>query len=351
MRISFILSSLALSGGVRVVIEFANRLSNRGHQVALVAPGQSTDDEIREEIDARVRICESEVVRRKDGPGDLLRLAWSLARTVPESDIIFSTHTPTTVIGLLAKLRHRSRLLWLYQDYLEMFENRPAEQWLLRNALRWHEKALVISNSCKIELESFVNKPVVVVGEGLSHVEFFQPRPWALRSRHGPKTILFLGDMRPRKGLFDFIEAANLVYQEIPNIRLQIVSKEACRVDSLAPVEFIFRPSRQELANLYASCHLFVSASWWESFGLPPLEAMACGAPVVVTNSRGVLDYAVDGHNCLVVPPRQPHALALAIKKVLSDDSLAAKLSQHGPETAKRFDWETATSRLEAELD
>jgi glycosyltransferase involved in cell wall biosynthesis len=353
VRVSFLLSSLWLSGGVRVIVEYANRLTERGYDITLIAPRGTLDPDIVAELGAGVTLLTSNVARTPESSlWQNLRLTWSLARAVPASDVVVSTHTSATVAGLLAsRLWRRGRLVWLYQDFREMFAGRPYEDWLLRHALLWHECALVVSQYARHELESFTDGKVVVVGEGLSHAEFFRPVPVeARRGSGGPRTIMFLGDMRPRKGLFDFLQAAALVYQQLKDIRLLIVSKEACQIESTVPLEYVYRPTRAELARLYATCDLFVSASWRESFGLPPLEAMACGAPVVLTDSGGVREYALPDRNCLMAPARDPQALAAAMERVLTDTRLAEDLRRGGPPTAARFTWESAVDRLDRAL-
>ena len=351
MRISFILSSLWLSGGVRVILEYANRLTARGHQVSLVAPGDTLDPDMLNELDSAVDVRQSRVAR---GPHlnivHMMRLTWSLARAVPPSDVVVTTHTPTTVPGFLAaRFFGRGRLVWLFQDYREMFVGRPYEDWLMRHALRWHERALVISDDTRRELNAYAPGDVRVVGEGLSDPELFFPLPIESRRRLDHlRTILFVGDMRPRKGLPDFLQAAALVYERIKDIRLLIVSKEDCQIESRVPFEFIHRPTRPQLARLYATCDLFVFASWREGFGLPPLEAMACGVPVVLTNSGGVREYARPGENCLMVPTRAPDALAEAMVRLLSDSTLARRLAANGPSTAAQFSWDRAADRFEA---
>lgn len=353
MRLSFILSSLWLSGGVRVIMEYANRLAARGHQVTLVAPGGTLDSEMLNELVSNVTVQESRVVRDSHlGSVGMLRLTWSLAQAVPPSDVVISTHTPTTAAGFLAtRVLRRGRPVWFFMDYREMFVGRPYEDWLMRHALSWHERALVLSDYGRQELHAYSSGDVVVVGLGLSDPELFHPLPAEARRRaDNRQTILFLGDMRPRKGLSDFLAAAALIYERVKNIKLLIASKEDCQIDSRVPVETIHRPGRARLAQSYAACDLFVSASWGEGFGLPPLEAMACGVPVVLTDSGGVREYARHGENCLMVPARDPAALAEAMYCVLSDPILARRLAANGPPTAALFSWDRAVDRFEAAI-
>lgn len=350
MRISFVLSSLRLSGGVRVVVEYANRLAKRGYEINLVTPKQTLEPDIERELNAQVTVYQSKIpLRSSQSAGNKLAVAWSLSKAVPPSDIIFSTHTPTIPSAwLAARVWQRTKLFWLYQDYLEMFEGRVIEQKILRWGANWHNKILTVSDWCRQELIEFTQKETITVGEGLSHAALFYPRP---RLKDNPlKTILFLGDMRPRKGLPDFLAAAEILYQNLPELELWIVSKEHCTIETPVPFRYIYRPNRTQLAELYASCDLFVSASWWESFGLPPLEAMACGAPAILTDSRGVREFAQNGENCLMVPPRQPEILASAIRRVLTDADLANQFRRNGPLTAARFGWDEAVDRFEAAI-
>jgi glycosyltransferase involved in cell wall biosynthesis len=280
-------------------------------------------------------------------------LAWSLARAVPPSDVVVATHTPTTVPGYISThLLRRGRPVWLFMDYPAMFAGRRVELWLLRHALRWQRWALTLSQSGAHILHEYgpTHVPVQLVGLGLSHLHLLRPRPLVQRPAQTVPRILYVGDMRPRKGLQDFLTAAARVHAQRPNIQLRIVSKQPCTFDTPVPVEFFLQPDQAELARLYATSDLFVSASWWEGLGLPPLEAMACATPVVMTDSGGGMEYARHEENCLVVAPRDPPALAQAMLRVLDDRDLALRLSAAGPPTAAQFDWEKVMDRMENAL-
>jgi len=352
MRLTFLLSSLHLSGGLRDIVEYANRLAQRGHEVTLVTPGGTVDPDMKAELDPALRLLVTPVVYR-DGmsKAGLAHLSYSMARTAPRSDIILSTHTPTVVAGYIAThIMRKGRPAWFYQDYTSMFAGRPVESWLMARALRWHKAAFVISAWAGNEIRAQGPEKIVVTGVGISHAEVMKPVPLEERQFGPTVRIMTLADMRPRKGMGDFLEAMAIVATRVPNLHLVIVSKDPCTIETDIPYTFIHRPSRTELAHLFQTSNLFVLASRWESLGLPPLEAMACATPVVLADSGGVRDYAINEENCLLTPVQNAPALADAVVRVLQDPALARRLSHAGPAVAARYDWEWLTDRFEQQL-
>ncbi len=335
-----------------VVVEYANRLSERGHTVGVVIPAEAIAPELKAMLLPRVNLIQTrQTLPAKIGLLGKLRLTWQMARAIPPGDVILTTHTPTTLVTLIAsKLMRKGLPIWFYMDYPGMFAQRRVEAWLLRHAMRWHRGAVVLSGHSAQELQAISGKRAVFVGLGMSHAEAFHPVPQSRAQPNAKTTLLYLGDFRPRKGLQDFLAAAELVYQKRPELELWLALKEPGEVQTPIPHRVFYRPDTSELAELYATCDVFVSASWFEGFGLPPLEAMACGAAVVMTDSGGVMDFARDGENCLLVRPKSPVQMAEAILKLLNDPALQQMLRGNGPSTAAEFTWDKATDRLETAL-
>jgi phosphatidylinositol alpha-mannosyltransferase len=176
------------------------------------------------------------------------------------------------------------------------------------------------------------------------------------RYRNGVPNILFVGRMESRKGLIHLLRAVRKIQRDGKRVRLLIVGtgpgdREARRyvlTRQLNDVEFLGRVTEAQKVQLFKTADMFVSpATGRESFGIVLLEAMSAGAPIICSDIhgyRGVVRRERDG---LLVPPRDPDALAEAIRRLIDDPELRARLSRAGEERAELFSWEHVGASVE----
>ena len=154
------------------------------------------------------------------------------------------------------------------------------------------------------------------------------------------------------KGFRDAIEAVKILRSKNYEIE-PVVFGEKLRDPSLLyetagfNFEYHYRPTGDTLRRLYASCGVYLCPSWYEGLGMPSMEAMACGAALVTTDTGGSWDYAADGDTALVSPPKQPEQLANNLARVLDDEALRTKLAESGFQKIGEFSWDANTLRLE----
>jgi glycosyltransferase involved in cell wall biosynthesis len=162
--------------------------------------------------------------------------------------------------------------------------------------------------------------------------------------------ILTVGTLQPRKNHLRLVQAfahvrgnAVLVIAGAKGWGYQAVIDEVARLRIRNPVRFVGQVSDADLPDLYRSADLFVYPALYEGFGLPPLEAMASGVPVIASNTSSLPE--VVGDAGLLVDPLDVDQIAGAIQHVLDDPSLRDTLAEKGVARAREFTWER-TARL-----
>lgn len=93
----------------------------------------------------------------------------------------------------------------------------------------------------------------------------------------------------------------------------------------------------EQIRNMFHAADLYINASYYEGFGLPSLEAMACGIPVVQVDNHGLAGIVTDGENCVIAPSQDSRDIAAAVLRVVSDDELRTRIVRNGIATAARF--------------
>lgn len=215
-------------------------------------------------------------------------------------------------------------------------------------SLKRADRIIADSHSTKkdiIELFSIPEGKIAVVHIGVSR-DF---RPLSVPKSPDRPFILFVGTLEKRKNIEGLIDAyAIAVKRHGISHDLVIAGKKGWLYDGIFRkvrkeglkdrVKFFFDVKQEELPVLYNTAELFVYPSLYEGFGLPVLESMACGTPVITSNISSLPEVAGDA--AVLVDPLDRDSIAGAILKVLSDKQYSKGLSQKGLERAKQFGWD-----------
>ena len=255
---------------------------------------------------------------------------------------------------------------------LSLFLHPEAHQQRLVRRARWRlpwtaklaARIITPSNSVKGEVcELLKVSPDKVVVTPEAPRSTFKRREGAqvteLRRRLGidEDFILFVGTVEPRKNLHRLVEAFDQVLRTTSlSPQLVIAGGQGWLMDDFyAVIQQKKLEDRicltgylqdEELAALYSSCKAFVYPSLYEGFGLPPLEAMACGAPVITSRIPAISETV--GTAARLVDPRDVNDLTRALAELLSDETMRRHFAEAGAEHVKKFTWEqTALKTLE----
>jgi len=153
------------------------------------------------------------------------------------------------------------------------------------------------------------------------------------------------------KGFDDGLEAFARIRAHHPNTHFAVFGlRPRVNVGQLRKlpewIKFHNIKSDADLRTLYNETHIFVLPSLMEGFSLPPMEAMACGCAVVITDATGFSDYLKNGETALVTPIKNPDALAQNVCRLIEDKDERLRVAENGSRFIKQFTWEKSTQRL-----
>jgi glycosyltransferase involved in cell wall biosynthesis len=387
VRVTFVLPSDASTGGVRVVYEYADRLTARGHEVTVVVPQVPPYPLrlLREQGPLTV------AAKALDASGSGGGIGWGTDATlvrvpmlrrpfldrIPEGDVVVATswRSAPAVSRLPASAGRPFHLVQHYEAW-KLWDDercwRRAERLADRrdlpvpaaiaavdpglrlrgykrrvdDALSLPTRKLVVTEWLGTALDRVFDQGSTRIPNGIDHGTFY-PDPGPGDSTD---TLRVLAPYRTAawKGTADAVEAFRRVRRERDDVRLGMFGPSGGESELPPWVEFHGRVPDPRLRRLYSDADVFVFPSWAEGFGLPPLEAMACGTAVVSTDV-GVVRESTDG-GIVRVPPRDADALGEALAGVLDDPERRAAVASAGRGVADRFRWRDSVSALETAL-
>lgn len=238
--------------------------------------------------------------------------------------------------------------------------NRTYLDFATRTSVRRADRICAVSEHTKHELVGLMGVPperVVITPNAARSI--FRPiaaselEQFRIGQGLPEQFILYLGTLEPRKNLTTLLEAYYQLAQHtsapliIGGGRGWLYGPVFERLEALNlqdRVKFVGYIPGEQLPYWYGAATLFAFPSFYEGFGMPPLEAMACGTPVMTSNTSSLPE--VVGDAGLMVPPDDPTAMAAAMQQLLTDAELRAELRERGFKQAERFSWRTTAERL-----
>lgn len=368
MKIAFALWGTLRTGGTSAIFNIADRLAKFGHEVIIISLGARNhtwykfDNNIQfyypEEnkvlnlwaIYKKRRVNAIEVIdytlRKRNSRINIERyktLTNALNTYAVNYDAVIATMFETAFsVSRMNAGRHNN--FYFIQHFESVSFNDIYSQKRVHETYFFPFSWIVNSTWANMKLLELTGKTGKVVTPGIDTLVYYPRQVYKDKTN---KVIVSLGKSMDIKGLKYLFDALVKISKKISNIKLILYGVEpTLKRVSPVPTEYIVSPSDDQLAELYSVADVVVTPSLYESSPLPPLEAMACGSPVVTTRF-GTEDYCFDGENSLVVPPQDPDALAHAIIRILSDSSLANKLSENGLISSKLHSWDNTAQNFE----
>ena len=350
MRIAWLIQELKKGGGHRHCLEMSRELTLRGHEVTILVPRGRLLTEVPDFVEV------IECGRAFDNPLVSIPLNGpAILRNLPPVDMVFSTMPYMGILNTIATwLRPVRGVHFIMADEYHLFDDRTLIKSSFFLALHkltvlfsYRLPLLIIANSgwTQDQVANYGPRPKYVLRPGVN-LDVFRP-PGKRTGSSGKHTIVVMPRKHVMKGWPVLSEALNQLWEERQDFEVTAISQDPISYEGCEfPVNAFAPKDDAELVGYLQQSDVFATASTAEGIPLPPLEAMACGLPVVGTDIGGIREYAIHGVNAWLVPVNDPDEMKDGIDRVLNDQDLRKRLRSEGLKTVKRFSWKTYADEL-----
>ncbi|RQM46737.1 glycosyltransferase [Paraburkholderia bannensis] len=356
MKITFVLPRLTPrpTGGGKIVYQYANALAEAGHEVEVLHPRTLFLWRFRPTTRTKLRSLAADCAKLAGvGHGrEPATVPWMKMHADVKISVVpalYSRYMPDADVVVAS--------LWRTAEYVERLPASKGEQFYfiqhyetwsgpeqrVNRTLRSSLRKIVISSWLGDLVHELSGEAAWQVPNPVDHDEFFVTAPLDERTR----TVSMLYSPHTWKGAAEGVAALVQAKAVFPDLRARVFGTSAR--PALLPdwIDYVQDAPRHVLReSIYNASSVYLCPSWSEGWGLPALEAMACGCAVVTADNGGTRDFVVDGENGFVVPPKAAQPLGDALVALLGDDTRRTAFAARSIGLAKQFTLEASVHKL-----
>lgn len=353
MKITFVLPTLCLTGGIRVVAIFAELLRKRGHEVFAISvphPQPSLRQQVKSLLRGQGWISTPQNPPSFFDNSSVERRVTERWRPicdadVPDADVVVATWWETA--EWVSKLSPSKGAKAYFIQHHEVFDYLPQDRVEATWMLPMH-KITISQWLVDLARTKYGDRLVSLAPPSVDTKQFYAPQ----RNKQPVPTVGMFYSTLYWKGADIALKAFSLAAEKIPNLRLVAFGQTAPSPELPLPpnTEYVIQPDQDKLKDFYGKCDAWLFASRSEGFGLPLLEAMACRTPVIGTPA-GAAPELLSGGTGILVKPEDPQEMARAIEHICQlPNSEWQAMSDAAIAKVLNYTWEDATDLFEKGL-
>lgn len=346
MKICFVLPKFTRQpiGGYKIVFEYANRLQQRGHDIAILFLNEDALKQFH--VPGFVRTMAANYITSVEPKwfplSEKIRKISSLEKnfmaSIENSDAVFATGIQT--VEFVRSHFESAKKLYLIQGY----ENWGVTEEYLHSTYRCGFVNIAVSNWLKEIVDRYADTETILLKNPID-TEIYQCS--AAQNERKEHTIGLLYHTEKIKGVEYALDAIKKLKARYPDLTVKMFGMFPQSENLPEWIDYKRGATQNETVEIYNQVQVFLCASVEEGYGLTGLEAMACGACLVSTAYKGVLEYARNGYNALLSPVKDVDALVANVSKAFEHPKIREELVKNGVESVKEYSWEGLIDTLE----
>ena len=325
LHIVYIMVWTKVCGGSKIILEYANRLIQRNHNVTIV-----TYDEYPQWFKLEDKVNFIQVPRGKD-----------IKKYIPECDAIVATSWKCIYEAVQSNI---APVVFFEQGGSHLFEVENIDSnklEIIKHRISLVQFVYTVSSYSKNKMQEIYNQDSKVICNSVDSNIFF-PRE-KFKEKENIEIAMIGSEDFKFKNVGEILEAYRILSKKYSNLSLNWITQTQPTKNL---EKAIVNPSQKEIGEILRRSDIYVCNSEYESFGLPTLEAMTCGAAVITTDTGGMRDFIRENENGLIVKKHNIKDLIEKIELLINNKELRERLAVNGLETAKTMNWDESVSQL-----
>ena len=328
LHIVYVMTWTGICGGSKIIFEHCNHLARQNHQITIVCRLPKPTWFILDECINFIQVPFEQI----------------LGESIPKCDVIVATYWKEIYECMEQKI---APVVYFEQGDSHLFEPDAYDAFTMEHIKKQINLApyvYTVSSFAAQKLKEVFGVDATVIPNAVDKTIFF-PRKKDDETNHDKTVITAIGSENiPFKCIFNIVVAIQILKKTGKNIEFNWISPD--KPNRLTTVPVLVNPAQSKIGDCLRRTDIYVCASLYESFCLPVLEAMTCGATVVTTDNGGVRDFVKEQINAITVKKNSIPDIIDAIEKLIDNPDLRKSLAEEAYKTANDFDWKITTEKL-----
>lgn len=324
LTITYVMTWTGICGGSKIILEHANRLVSMGHKVNLISHFPSPDWFI---LDERV---------------NFIQVPWKniLCNSIPKCDVIVATYWREIYECIEQEI---APVVYFEQGDYHLFDLDKLDKRTfnyIKRQLDTVKYVYTVSSFAKEKIKSVYRKESDIIPNAVDENIFFYKE----HQENSIMQITIIGSEEAEfKRISNILEAIRKIKSKGYKVNLNWITPTKPLINK---EEAIVNPKQIIIGDILRSTDIYICASMYESFCLPVLEAMTCGAAVVTTNNGGNMDFVHDQVNALVIEKDNVSDIVEKVESLINDSEKRNKIAKEGVKTSKEYSWNKTMNNL-----
>lgn len=326
LNIVYLMIWTKVCGGSKIILEYANRITQNGHNVTIISYDKKPDwFKMNNDINF------IQVPSNKD---------WK--DFIPDCDLIVATSWKCIYTAVESQ---KAPVTFFEQGGAHIFDVNnltDKKKQVVQNRINLVPFIYTVSSYTKDKIKEIYFRDSHVICNAVDSNIFYARDNKILDKKENIDITIIGSEDFKFKNIENILKAIRILKEQYNNINLNWITQTPPQKNKETA---IVNPKQKEIGNILRKTDIYICNSEYESFGLPTLEAMTCGAAVITTDTGGMRDFVQDGYNALITKQNDINDIVEKVKMLIDNKNLRKIISENGMRTAEKFNWKESVSQ------